>query len=815
MGEAPAAVREQGDPPASVLALALGVTPPFIANEDWAALLESAARERCLALAWARSGSVIRDNAPPQVSNAWRAQALLTDLRGRQRLSALDRILLILADRNIRPIVLKGLPLSQRLYGDPFVRPSADTDLYVPDHARGTVHAALIDAGYFHEYGEAPWEGAYSIVEEDRLSIVEIHSSLTDDNLVAHLRLGEPTAETLTIEGRPVLALHGAVLPVYLAAHLAKHQRPPLQWSVDFHTLWTSLGDAEHEAERRTATDAGGRRMLEWDVCHVTRTIARSRWRQEGDPAITDDRHPPREMHNAVRVALLSDGPGDALRVFAGWAFPRSARRHIWRAASAAARRLARKPLTRLLHGWERAIPMAYATPVGRLPKHAVPGEALPLDRGQLGDAVRDVLRVSPHVWLRARGGSMHPAIPHEALVRLSHPVARSVSRGAVVLAELPGRRYVLHRVAGEKGGSVLLWGDTMATSDPPVPRSRVIAVADTIAVGASTKPVGRRAETGIHRRARKAVRAWDATRCLPRLDAVGARIGVIAGIPLIHHGLPDPTGASSWLRGWTDTPVLDDPLHLFHHVGALPTTDLRQRIEARVVRETYSVDPRGEIAVRFGSWTADGADQLLRTQMPGFAYDLWYRGWADAAGAQWRLQRTAFMYALASRGRGVMAHAAAFVLPDGRGVLCPGVSGTGKSTLASHLAADESASVVVLSDDRVAVTQGVDRSAMRIWGTPWPSSAHLASSGGAPLGGVVLIRHGTGAPRVRPLAVSDVLPSLLRALAWPFWSERAMETVLETLDVALRGATLLEYSYCPGPGAARPLLRALMTGSS
>ncbi|GAC1515863.1 MAG: hypothetical protein NVS1B4_08130 [Gemmatimonadaceae bacterium] len=810
MREAPQAAGHE-ETRKAIIALALGVAPPAPAFLPWPLVAAAAARERCLEVAWSRSGELIRGAAPAEVSASWRSAVLLSDVRARQRLAALQRLVAAFESCGVVPVVLKGLPLSQRLYGDPYLRPSADTDLYVPLVDREAVHAALLHAGYFHEYGEPPREGAYSRVEEDRLAIVEVHSSLSDDTLVAHLRFGPPQTEEITIDGCMLRGLSGRVLPAFLAVHLAKHQLPPLLWLIDFHTLWTSLDEGSRRSARQLATAAGARRMLEWTVGQVERTISSVGQPRPELPA----QSPLRQRHNAVHVALLSDGIGDALHVVAAWALPGATRRTVGKAVATALTRLVRKPVSRVLRGWQRPTATRPAPSVARLPHHTVPGEALPLDRGQLGTVVGDVLRASPHVWLRARGGSMAPAIPHEALVRVGRPPSGPLQRGAVVLAELPGRRWVLHRVAGERRGTVLLWGDTMAESDPAIPRSRVAAVADRMAVGASELGVGRRPLMPFHRSARRAVRAWKALRRLAPLDQPGTAGGVIAGIPLVHHGLTDSAAAaaspSAWLGSWPSSPAREDPLHIFHRVGALPMRDLTQRIEARVVRESYYVDSGGEIAIRFGSWGADPRYSLMRTRVPGYGYEFSYPHWGHLAEMQWRMQRTAFMYALASRGRGMMAHATGFTLPGGQGVLCPGASGTGKSTLASCLAVDAEHPVTMVSDDRVALTYGSEEESVRVWGTPWPSSAGVASPVDAALGAVVLIRHGSTTPRIRRLSVAEALPVVLRAVAWPFWNDHLVGTVLEVLDRALSRVTLVEYSYAPGPVAARPLVQYLM----
>ena len=97
---------------------------------DWVAVFAVALRERLAPLAWLRSGTVIRESAPRDVVDRWRTLAVTVDRRGRERLALLATALDALRGRGIEPLVLKGMPLSERLYGDPFVRASDVTVLY-------------------------------------------------------------------------------------------------------------------------------------------------------------------------------------------------------------------------------------------------------------------------------------------------------------------------------------------------------------------------------------------------------------------------------------------------------------------------------------------------------------------------------------------------------------------------------------------------------------------------------------------------------------------------------------------------------------
>jgi hypothetical protein len=262
----------------------------------------------------------------------------------------------------------------------------------------------------------------------------------------------------------------------------------------------------------------------------------------------------------------------------------------------------------------------------------------------------------------------------------------------------------------------------------------------------------------------------------------------------------------ASPFTAWHDGRETRTPLRIRHEVG--DGEGLRLLIDSPDTQESYYLDERGELGVRFGARRPGELDQWLRTVQPGHEYVIRYARARDCGARRWRWERTVVMYAIASRGIGVMAHACGFVTAGGLGVLAPGASGVGKSTLAAQIA-ESLGRDAILSDDRVALTRELGRP--WIWGTPWHSSAGYLASTDAVLGAVVLpARSDGGVPRVRDLSAREALPRILRAIAAPFWSEPAMESMLDTLDRALSAARVLEYAYTPGPGAAEPLLRAL-----
>ena len=78
--------------------------------------------------------------------------------RTARQLSSLRRLALSLRERETPFLVLKGLPLAQRLYGDPFVREAGDIDLLVAPESFAKSREAVLATGFWPEmsFDETP-----------------------------------------------------------------------------------------------------------------------------------------------------------------------------------------------------------------------------------------------------------------------------------------------------------------------------------------------------------------------------------------------------------------------------------------------------------------------------------------------------------------------------------------------------------------------------------------------------------------------------------------------------------------------------------
>lgn len=474
MGES--VLLDEDQPAVTVAQLALGV-PADPAIGDWSAILERAIHERCASLAWHRSAALIRARAPADVVAAWRQHVFGAMETSHGMATELAAAIGILGSASASPIVLKGLPLSVRLYGEPWIRPTSDMDLHVPVDDRRACHRALLAAGWSHLEGLPPGESTYERHNGDRVLHLELHSSLFDDNILSHVVAPHPDAALVDVGGTAVYALTGPLEPIFLAAHLAKHARVALLWWIDFASLWNATPVNRRDESRALAVDLRLDRYLAW----AEEGVALLEMIGRGGDAARDAHRQLRGMHtahNVRRVLALAAGVRDKWRVFAAWAWPQAYRGK----PVAFVRSIVRRARERLQRGMT----------TDRSPQSAHATRLLSVDSPEFVTLVRTVVTHGGALWVRIHGTSMLPSIPRDAAVLLERVEPGRVVAGDVVLAELPDGKIVLHRVASVTGTTVVMKGDNLPASDAPLPVDRILAVARSVETARGRVPLSR-----------------------------------------------------------------------------------------------------------------------------------------------------------------------------------------------------------------------------------------------------------------------------------------------------------------------------------
>ena len=249
-------------------------------------------------------------------------------------------------------------------------------------------------------------------------------------------------------------------------------------------------------------------------------------------------------------------------------------------------------------------------------------------------------------------------------------------------------------------------------------------------------------------------------------------------------------------------------------------------------VRFRLALSPRFDGTVVFQSeahWTlrTNGAERAFVWQTPGSAEPTWVArfapgarevavecgpGMVDGEGAG-RVLRSPFrypfdqiltMYALGPRG--FVVHAAGLVF-EGRGVVFPGVSGAGKSTIARLAAARPG--WTPLSDDRIVLRR--DGEAVRVHGSPWAGTGRVAAGGSAPGRALLFLEKGPE-HAVRPISPAECLERLFPVISIPWFDAEALGAGLEAAEAIARSIPAGVLTFRPEAGAVEAVERYLAT---
>ena len=171
----------------------------------------------------------------------------------------------------------------------------------------------------------------------------------------------------------------------------------------------------------------------------------------------------------------------------------------------------------------------------------------------------------------------------------------------------------------------------------------------------------------------------------------------------------------------------------------------------------------------------------------------------------QYPLDELLFLRLLAAR-EAVELHACGVVIASGVALVFAGQSGDGKTTTARLWEREPGA--VVLSDDRIVLRRD-GRGGLWAYGTPWHGEAGLAASRRAPLGAVLVLARGEE-DRLERLGEAEALSLLLARSFPPFHDAKAMAETLRVLEAVVGSVPCPRFSFVPGPGAVRSVLRLL-----
>ena len=225
---------------------------------DWPSVADLAAHHRVgtLFLQGLRNGSVRLPDPEARRTLALRRQRDI--VRGMRQLDVMRQLYAGLTARGIPSLILKGLPLGQRLYGSPFAKTSIDIDLLVPDDAVGAAGHVLRERGYrrtMPDFRETParmlW---YNSVQKEHVYMgsgakIELHRRLLGNRFLFNPSFGSLHASAATVEVGPhrFQTLGDTDQLLYLTCHGSLHYWQRLKWLCDVAALVRTMDDTAFE----------------------------------------------------------------------------------------------------------------------------------------------------------------------------------------------------------------------------------------------------------------------------------------------------------------------------------------------------------------------------------------------------------------------------------------------------------------------------------------------------------------------------------------------------------------------------------------
>jgi hypothetical protein len=189
------------------------------------------------------------------------------------------------------------------------------------------------------------------------------------------------------------------------------------------------------------------------------------------------------------------------------------------------------------------------------------------------------------------------------------------------------------------------------------------------------------------------------------------------------------------------------------------------------------------------GSLSMDEAEVSWHPTLFTKHYESYEKAWETGLGLS-------ILVLLTRDAGGLLFHGSATTL-DGMGVLCVGVSGRGKSTIATLF---DTGDGVALTDEHPVVRQSTSRDgemAFQVHGSPWPSSAGYARDDAAPLKRIYFLEHGPENV-IHPLSPSEAFQRLIKVALIPWQDPQLFDPCLSTVEALLANVPAAVLSFVP-----------------
>lgn len=150
----------------------------------------------------------------------------------------------------------------------------------------------------------------------------------------------------------------------------------------------------------------------------------------------------------------------------------------------------------------------------------------------------------------------------------------------------------------------------------------------------------------------------------------------------------------------------------------------------------------------------------------------------------------------LLSGRSGLFLHSCAVALEEA-GILFSGVSGSGKSTMASLWHKFGPPTSTVIDDEHILARQIAEITLL--YGAPWTRGPRTASFSRTPLRFIFFLAHGEQNECTR-MTAGEALAQLLSQVFLPLWSREQVELTMQTCSALLQNVDCYHLRFVPGP---------------
>ncbi|EME71280.1 hypothetical protein H261_03758 [Paramagnetospirillum caucaseum] len=220
---------------------------------DWRAIGEAARRHRLAQRLYPILAKYGEGMVPPEILAEMHIRVLREVAVCHSQLPEIMRVTRGLAGGGVAVLVLKGVPLSQQLYGEPTMRGVGDIDLLVEPSQLRQADGILREAGYLRQ-GANVLDRNQTICQQrlkdiayrhfDTGQYVELHQRLTENPYLLPCDFAAlwRDRDTVAVADGSLATLPRRFLPLYLCIHGATHCWERLRWLADLAELLQEPG---------------------------------------------------------------------------------------------------------------------------------------------------------------------------------------------------------------------------------------------------------------------------------------------------------------------------------------------------------------------------------------------------------------------------------------------------------------------------------------------------------------------------------------------------------------------------------------------